>query len=58
MALTSRLHSEDPPGLGVARSQDLALGCALHLLEIQKSALFVQTLLEEPDPVKKWKQVG
>lgn len=56
--LLEKLQENEKPEQYFSNQKDLSLGYVLNFLEIQKSCLFLKTLLEDIDPVKKWKQVN
>ena len=55
--LLHKLQEKEKPEQYFSNQKDLNLGYVLNFLEIQKSCMYLKALLEDVDPVKKWKQV-
>jgi hypothetical protein len=55
--LRNKLQKKETTEEYLTNQKDLNLGFILNLLEIQKSCMYLKLLLEDSDPIKKWKQV-
>ena len=57
VTLSLKLQEKEAKEMLFSNIKELSLGFVLNLLDIQKSCLYLKALLEDVDPIKKWKQV-